>query len=118
VEDRAKAAHDCAYRNGSIPDCSLPARNVSSSRRALNIRARPIPLTLSQSNHTLQSSEYLEQPETQASFLSHFLKEGGTDEIRAAINTVARVRDMTKIANQSDPDNRSDNRRCQQSGVT
>src|ERR1700743_1216504 len=44
------------------------------------------------------SAEYLDSPEAQAEYLSEFLEDGSADEIRHAINTIARARGMTEIA--------------------
>jgi probable addiction module antidote protein len=43
------------------------------------------------------AAEYLDSPEAQAEYLSEFLEDGSADEIRHAINTIARARGMTKL---------------------
>ncbi|NPU67429.1 putative addiction module antidote protein [Bradyrhizobium sp. 83012] len=44
------------------------------------------------------AAEYLAEPEAQAEFLAAALEDGSADEIRAAINTIARARGMSDLA--------------------
>jgi len=44
------------------------------------------------------AAEYLAEPEAQAEFLAATLEDGTADEIRAAINTIARARGMSDVA--------------------
>ena len=44
------------------------------------------------------AAEYLAEPEAQAEFLAATLEDGTVDEIRAAINTIARARGMSEVA--------------------
>jgi probable addiction module antidote protein len=44
------------------------------------------------------AAEYLAEPEAQAEFLAATLEDGTPDEIRAAINTIARARGMSEVA--------------------
>jgi probable addiction module antidote protein len=44
------------------------------------------------------AAEYLAEPEAQAEFLAATLEDGTADEIRAAINTIARARGMSEVA--------------------
>jgi len=44
------------------------------------------------------AAEYLAEPEAQAEFLAARLEDGTADEIRSAINTIARARGMSELA--------------------
>lgn len=44
------------------------------------------------------AAAYLAEPEAQAEFLAATLEDGTPDEIRAAINTIARARGMSELA--------------------
>lgn len=44
------------------------------------------------------AAEYLAEPEGQAEFLAATLEDGTADDIRAAINTIARARGMSELA--------------------